>query len=230
MQENKINWKKYIIVFLFTTSIFLLAAYLSNMFNNKKIEELKSIQDDISIDILSSETQFSLLSELSCENVEGTSYLSSELDELGAKLEWGENNLGKTPEVVYLRKYYSLLQIKDYLLMKRISNRCDDEYSFILYFYTTKENCSECARQALVLSRLKKDYPSLRVYSFDYSTDLSAVKAMLDVYKIEDTKLPALVLDDEVLSGYQPLEELEQSVQDIFKLEKEGETETKEEE
>jgi len=215
--NNNIDWKKYLIVFLITICFFLTANYLSNYFGNKKITELKSIQDQIAINILSSETQFSLLSELSCKNVSG-SLLSGELDELGRKLEWGQENLGSTDEVSYLQKYYSLLQIKDYLLMKKISTGCKVKSAFILYFYTTAENCSECAKQSLVLSSLRDKYPELRVYSFDYSIDLSAVKAMLQIYKIKDTALPALVIDDDVLTGFRDVDELEAKVTESFKL------------
>lgn len=215
-----IDWKKYLIVFLITVSLFLTASYISNYFGAKKVEQLKSIQDKIAIDILSSETQFSLLSELSCKNI-SDSVLSGELGELGSKLEWGQNNLGATEEVSYLKKYYALLQIKDYLLSKKIAERCKVKSAFILYFYTTRDFCSDCVRQGLVLTSLRNQYPELRVYSFDYSTDLSAVKAMLQIYKIKDTELPALVLDDEVLTGYRSLEELEARVQESFKL-KEG--------
>lgn len=216
--NNNIDWKKYFLVFLITVGLFLTAIYLSNYFADKKLSQLKIIQDQIAIDILSSETQFSLLSELSCKNVSGAS-LSNELDELGGKLDWGEKNLGATEEVSYLKKYYSLLQIKDYLLMKKISERCGHKYAFVLYFYTTLENCSECEKQSLVLSKLRDTYPELRVYSFDFSTDLSAVKAMLDIYKIEDTKLPALVIEDEVLTGFNSVEELDIKIKETFKLE-----------
>lgn len=216
--NNNVNWKKYFIVFLFTTSIFLVASYLSNYLSSKKVDELRAIQDKVAIDILSSETQFSLLSELSCKNVP-ESFLSKELGELGSKLEWSEDNLGKTEDVVTLRKNYALLQIKDYLLMKKVSSRCNTEYAFILYFYTTKDNCTLCERQGIVLSRLREKYPMLRVYSFNYSTDLSVLDAMLSIYKIEDTKLPALVLDDEVYTGFHSLEELGQKIGDIFHLE-----------
>jgi hypothetical protein len=218
MEPRQTDWKKYLVVLVITIGLFLVATYISNYFGNKKVEQLKLIQDQIAIDILSSETQFSLLSELSCKNVSG-SVLSDELGELGGKLEWGENNLGSTEDLIYLRKYYSLLEIKDYLLMKKIVERCGGNYAFILYFYTTAENCSECERQGLVLSRLRELYPLLRVYSFDYSTDLSAVKAMLAIYKIQDTKLPALVIDDEVLTGFNSIEELETRVREAFKLE-----------
>lgn len=217
MDKNKIDWKKYLIVFLITATLFLSASYLSNYFSDRKLGELQTIQDKIAIDILSSETQYSLLSDLSCKNVSG-SVLSGELAELGKKLEWGEENLGAADEVLYLKKYYSLLEIKDYLLMKKISERCKVKSAFILYFYTILENCSECEREGLVLTALKEKYPELRVYSFDYSIDLSAVKSMLSIFKIEDTKLPALVIDDEVLTGFHSLEELEARVQKSFQL------------
>ena len=147
---------------------------------------------------------------------------------MGNKLEWSQNNLGATEEVSYLRKYYSLLQIKDYLLTKKISARCGTKASFILYFYTTAENCSECERESLVLLSLRGKYPELRVYSFDYSTELSAVESMLKIYKIKDTELPALVIDDDVLTGFRSIEELEVRVKESFKLQETKPIENKE--
>ncbi|MFA5932027.1 MAG: hypothetical protein WC793_01465 [Candidatus Paceibacterota bacterium] len=215
--NNNFDWKKYFIVFLITVGLFFTAIYLSNFFGNQKIDQLKNIQDKIAIDILSSETQFSLLSELSCKNI-SDSVFSSELGELGTKLEWSQNNLGSTAEVSYLKKYYALLQIKDYLLAKKISARCGVKTAFILYFYTTADNCSECEKESLVLSTLRTEYPELRVYSFDYSTDLSAITSMLQIYKIKDTVLPALVIDDSVLTGFHTIEDLEARIKDSFKL------------
>ena len=141
--NNNIDWKKYLIVLLITASLFLSATYLSNYFSEKKINELKSIQENVAINILSSETQYSLLQESSCKNVSG-SLLSEELGELGQKLEWSQKNLGDTQQVSYLKKYYSLLEIKDYLLMKKISQTCGVKSAFILYFYTTANTCNNC--------------------------------------------------------------------------------------
>lgn len=214
---DRIDWKKYLIVFLITVGLFVTAYYLSEYFGNRKINQLKSIQDQLAINILSSETEFSLLSDLSCKNI-ASSVLSDQLNELGDKLEWGQKNLGTVDEVISLKKYYSLLEIKDYLLMKKISARCGTKAAFILYFYTTAENCTECERQALVLSDLRAKYPELRVYSFDYSIDLSAVRAMLQIFKIEDTKLPALVIDDDVTTGFRSILELEPILIKSFKL------------
>ncbi len=215
--DNNIDWKKYLIVFLITASIFFTAIYLSNYFGNKKLSQLKTIQDQISIDILSSETQFSLLSELSCKNINDSAF-SLELGELGNKLEWSQDNLGATEEVSYLRKYYSLLQIKDYLLAKKVSERCGVKSAFILYFYTSLDNCRECKKQEIVLNSLRAQYPELKVYSFDYSTKLGAVESMLQIYKIKDTALPAVVVDDEVLTGFRSIDELKTRIEKSFKI------------
>ena|SRR3990172_9294851 len=205
-----IDWKKYLLVFFITAGIFLSAVYLTNYFNGKKLSELRSIQDKISIDLLSSETQYALLEELSCGDVTNT-LLSPELASLADKIEYSEKNIGNDNEFIELKKTYSLLEIKDYLLMKKISQRCGLKNIFILYFYTTAENCTECVKEGLVLDALREKYPQIRVYSFDYNLiDLSAVKAMTSIYKIKDTALPALVIDDKVYTGFHDIETIEQ--------------------
>lgn len=214
---NYFDWKKYVVVFFITMFIFLSAFYISNYFNSKKIDQIKGIQDQISIDILSSETEYNLLQELSCKNI-SNSILSKQLEELGVKLEWSEINIGPTDEVIYLRKYYALLEIKDYLLMKKISSRCGVKSAFILFFYPRVDNCTDCEKQRIVLSSLREKYPELRVYAFDSNTELSAVEAMLHIYKINDVKTPSIVIDDELLIGFQDIDSLEERIKKSFKL------------
>ena len=114
---------KYIVVFLITVGIFAIVFYLTGTLNKKRINEIRSIQDSISIDILSLEIRFSLLEESSCEYiVPGDPILSEELNELGKRLEFTESQLGSNNEsFIQLKKYYSLLQIKDYLLTKKFA-------------------------------------------------------------------------------------------------------------
>ena len=87
-----------------------------------------------------------------------------------------------------------------------------------MYFYTSKDICSDCEKESFVLTSLRSKYQELRVYSFDYSVDISAVKAMLQIYKIKDTELPALVVGDDVLTGFHNIEEIDLKVQKSFKL------------
>ncbi len=216
MQKN-IDYKKYLFSFIITSIIFGTAIYLSNYFGQKKIEEIRNIQDKISIDILSSETQFSLLEESSCEDI-GTGSLSTELSNLEAKLSYTENERGvDDPEVQTLKRYYSLLEIKDYLLMNKISEKCRKTPLSIIYFYSNSDSCKDCEKEGYVLTRLRETYPDLRVYSFDYDMDLSAVKTLISINKVKN-ELPALVIKGKVYYGFKNVEEIEKIIPDLAKV------------
>src|SRR5574344_1209631 len=145
------DWKKYIIVFFITLTIFVSGLWISSYLNNKKIDQLKNIESKISLDLMSSETQVSLLQEQSCRDVSAGSILSSELNSLADKISYSENNIGADyTDVVSLKKYYSLLEIKDYLLMKQLKERCGEKSIFVLYFYEN-EDCDDCTKQGYVL-------------------------------------------------------------------------------
>jgi thiol-disulfide isomerase/thioredoxin len=199
---NRRDIIRYITVFIITLALFLSATWLSSFLNNRKLDEVKTIQDKISIDILSSETQFQLLQELSCKDVSATS-LSSELNDLAKKISFSEETIKNQDQVIELKKYYSLLQIKDYLLMEKIRSKCKVSIVPIFYFYTTEENCSDCVKQSAVLTELRSEYPELRVYSFDYNLKLSALQSLIKIFKVEDTKLPAVYMNEKLFTGFQ---------------------------
>ncbi len=222
----KNDWGKYIIVFIITVALFAVAGGLSNFFSNKKVDAIRVAQDKLSTDILSSETQFALLSELSCTQDDGEENLSSELSDLSDKIEYSDKNLKGNADALELKRYYSLLEIKDYLLTKKINERCGLKRIPVLYFYTTAENCTECTKQGYVLTELRNKYPNLRVYSFDYSLDLSALRALLKVYHIEDTKLPAMVINEKKVTGFQSIEDIEKVEPKILKIEAQKKTTT----
>lgn len=214
-----LDTKKYIFTFLLTTALFMTAFFASTFFSNKRVESIKLIQDNIAIDTMSSEAQFSLLGEVPCANV-GDSSLSVELSTLGYKLSRTESDRGSDDaDVIYLKKYYSILQIKDYILSKKLVEKCGlaKKPVFIVYFYSNKGDCPECERQGYVLTRLKEIYPDLRVYSFDYNLQLSAVDSMKKIYRIKPV-LPGLVIEDKTSSGFKSLEDLSALLPDTLRM------------
>lgn len=214
---NSIDWKKYFFSFAITAVIFTTAIILSNYFGDKKIDEIRGIQDKIAIDILSSETQFSLLEESSCANI-GAGTLSTELGEIENKLSYTENQRGHDDaEVQTLKKYYSLLQIKDYLLMNRVSEKCKKTPLSIIYFYSADASCEDCEREGFVLTKLRETYPELRVYSFDYNIDVSAVKTLISINKVQN-QLPAIFIKGKVYYGFQSIEDLEKAIPELAKM------------
>lgn len=213
-----IDIKKYIFTFALTAALFATAFFASSFFSEKRVADVKEIQDNIAIDILSSETQFDLLKEVSCSNVTD-SMLSPQLSEIGDKLSRTESDRGANDaDVMYLKKYYTLLEIKDYLLSTKLVEKCGSAKKpvFIIYFYSNKGDCPECEKEGYVLTRMKEKYPDLRVYSFDYNLDLSAVDSMKRIYKISSS-LPALVIEDKTYIGFKSVDDLETLLPDTLK-------------
>ena len=181
---------------------------------------MRAIESKISLDLLSSETQFSLLAESSCKDIGKASVLSTEINALAEKLSYMEQKFGtQNEEVLSLKKYYSLLEIKDYLLMKRVSEKCGTTPISILYFYSNAGDCALCEKTGYVLTYLSQQYPQIRVYSFDYNIDLSAVKTLIAMFKVKNT-LPAIVVNDDVHYGLSTLEEFEKAIPKLKDLEK----------
>ncbi|MEI8174488.1 MAG: hypothetical protein WCG28_00890 [bacterium] len=212
-----VDWKKFIITFFITISLFAVGIFFGNYLSNRKINQVKNTQDKISIDILSSETRFALLKQSSCEDLKGDFILSDELTSVGSRLDFLEATLGvENEDVTSLKKYYSILEIRDYLLMREISTRCGLIPHFILYFYSMKNDCPDCSKQWYVLTEIRNKYPELRVYTFDYNINLSAVRSLLQIFKIKNTKLPTFVLDDVLFSGFYGVNDLSTRVQKVL--------------
>lgn len=198
------DYKKYLYAFIITSAIFATALFLGNYFSDKKLEEMRNTENQISIDILSSETQFALLGDLSCPNGQSPT-LSDELNSLGEKLNYSEEKLGsENSGFITLKKQYSLLEIRDYLLTKKLKD-CPNPPTAILYFY--KSDCSDCDKEGYVLTYLRGKYPSLRVYSFDYNLDLSALKTLAQIYGVKDT-LPAIVIKNKSYIGFKSIDDI----------------------
>lgn len=217
MRKN-IDSKKYILVLLITVVIFFGALIVSNKFSAQRIAEIKAIENNISMDILASETQFALLKDSSCKAIDHSTAFSEELNNLSQKLSYMEDSLGNNnAEVVNLKKYYSLLQVKDYLLVKQIREKCGVKPITIVYFYSNAGDCSECTREGYVLTKLRQEFPELRIYAFDYNLDLSVVKTMKSIYGVRNT-LPALNIWDENYYGFKSAEDIETIIPQLKKI------------
>ena len=84
----------------------------------------------------------------------------------------------------------------------------------IIYFYGTDDKCSDCEKEGYVLTNLRQNYPDLRVYSFDYNINVSAVKTLISINKVQD-KLPAIFVKDRAYYGFQSTEDLEKAIPEL---------------
>jgi len=218
------NFRRYILAFIITSTIFATAILISNKLSEHKLEQVRAIEDKMSIDILSLETQFDLLSDLSCEQISENGVLSTELSSLARKLSYMEEQRGTTDsEVLRLKRRYSLLQIKDLLLMRKVAKKCDVSPTVILYFYSNAGDCKDCTRQGYVLNKLGDDFDTLRVYAFDANLDLSALKTLININKIHTT-LPALVISGTTHEGFISLNKIRELLPELAEIKDEDST------
>lgn len=214
----QIETKKYVFAFIVTVMVFFGALIISNFFSNRRVAEIKSIENKIALDILSSETQFTLLKESSCTAIDHSTAFSEELSSIASRLSYMEEKLGDSNEEVRsLKKYYSLLQIKDYLLVEQVRQKCGVKPITIIYFYSNLGDCEDCKRAGYVLTKLREEFPELRVYSFDYNLDVSAVKTMRSIQGVKN-KLPALVIWGEPYYGFKSSEDIEKIIPQLKRI------------
>lgn len=211
------NKKRYIYTFIITLAIFFFSIWLSNTFNDKKVQSLRDLESRINLDILSVETRFSLLQKTSCEHVVNNGKnneigFNEDLNNVALKIKSLEYQLGyENADVISLKKYYSLLQIKDYLLAKEFHDRCKKSTVSILYFYDT--SCVDCQKQSIILDKIISDYPEIRVYYLDRETDNPALDTLSSIFKVKES--PTLVIAEKTYTGFQSIEKIESYIPEI---------------
>ena len=192
-----------------TIALMATVAYAVNYLNRTRIAELSTIEDQLSIDTLSLDTQFTLLEGAPCDSVASSTTLTDKLAAMGNRLSFAESQLGSdTPQVIRLKQQYSLLEIRDYLINKKVSVACGTKPVTVLYFYSNAAECIDCDKAGYALSYLRDTYPALRVYSFDYNLELGALQTLIAVEKVKNT-LPAFVINGKNYYGFTSLADLE---------------------
>ena len=216
MKEN-FDTKKYVVVFFITLGIFAVIFLFSNYLYQQRLSQISTIESNINLSILESEIQYALLADASCDSDEGgNSLLINELNNLTSRLAYMEDQRGAdNVEVLSLKKHYSLLQAKDYLLLRERTKQCKDKPLSILYFYSNKGDCEDCKKMGYVLTSMREDFDKLHVYAFDFNLGLSVIETLKSIYRLNQ-ELPILVIDRKPYYGFKTREEIEALIPDLL--------------
>ncbi len=216
------RFARYILAFIITAAIFATAFYTASRIDTQRISDIQASENSLSIELLSSETQFELLGNLDCVSLSQPQQpvLSSELNSLADRLSLAEQNLGiANPQVIELKEQYSLLEIRDYLLLQQIAQKCRSiKPVYVLYFYSNAGDCADCSKAGDVLTYLRGTYPGLRVYAFDYHLNLPALQTLIGLKHVADT-LPAFIINNGTpIYGFKNVAEMEQLIPNLNSL------------
>ena len=208
MSRKRISKTKYLAVFATTTLIFLIGLAVGQKISDTKLDKLEDIENDLRIETTAMELQYLLLAENPCKILNSTP-LSKELYQLGSRLDYMEKTQGvDDPTVLRLKEYFSLLQIRHWLFLKRAKEECDTDHDFILYFYSNKGDCGSCEEQGYVLTYIREEYPHTRVYAFDTNIEDPAVNTIKEIY-LRNTTLPSFIINDYDYYGFKDKEAIE---------------------
>jgi hypothetical protein len=119
-----------------------------------------------------------------------------------------ENRLGEDDRnVLDLKEYYSLLELRHWLFMQKTRKECNQTSVPILFFYTNEEDCKDCKEQGFILTWVRRNYADVYIYSFDYTIENAALDTVKRLYGIEGT--PAVVIGKETYNRFISKKEIE---------------------
>jgi hypothetical protein len=123
---------------------------------------------------------------------------------LPSKLEVYEKYSEVQPEYVKLKRDYTLLSIRAWLLSLSVKEKCGEDVIPALYFYS--KDCDTCIEQSYVLDELKKENPNFSAFIVDYNLDEPIVRIIIRTYNV--TEVPSFIINDKLYSGFQNLAQM----------------------
>jgi len=212
MKRRKADRNKYIASFAIATLIFLLGIALGNYFSVQKLNSIDRLAEEMQLNTMGTELQFLLISEQPCDFL-NSSELTEELYDIGSKLDFMESEMGQTnQQVLGLKEYYHLLEIRHWLFLKKSKEECKEDYDLVLYFYSNQGDCPKCNDQGNVLTYLHRKYPRLNIHSFDINIENPALRTVKSLYNIEG-ELPMLVIGDQTYNGFMNSADIEEKLE-----------------
>ncbi len=215
--QQRYTGRKFLVVFLITIGIFCVAFLASNYFYSLRGAAIKDVESGINRQIIETEIQFQLLADAACDETSSNTQIT-QMNTLAQRLDEMEQQRGANdPSVIALKKDYSLLMVKDYLLLREKQRRCGDDQSAIIYFYSNAGDCTDCIKTGHVLTQMRKEYDKLHVYSFDYDLGLSTIDTLKSIYGTNG-KPPILIINRKPYYGFKTQKEIEALMPNIDKL------------
>lgn len=202
-RDRKIDWKKFFIILIITISVFVTGIFLGNQITEIKFQSISDAEQSLRLELLGLDLQSSLIADDPCKVFNDT-FLSKNLDELGNKVSYLENiNGAEDIDVKNTKTYYSLLQIRHYLLKKKAVKECNVNHDFILFFYSNEDYCEKnCKEQGFVITNIREHRNTTSAYSFDISIDNPALETLKSQYNVGDVA-PVIVVNGVTYKGFQ---------------------------
>lgn len=205
-EKRTVNRMKFVAALALTCLIFLVGIIIGNIITQGKTNDIITVEKEARLQLENLQMEQALLEDSPCQSPK---LLSESLEDLGTKLTYLESEYSKEdPRILDLKKPYTLLEVRHYLALKSSIERCNQNYTLILFFYSNDPSkIKDSEEQGFVLDYLRKKYGNIKAYSFDSDMDLGIIRVMKEKYDL--TIFPSMVIDERVYAGFHSKDELE---------------------
>jgi len=184
--ERKVNWMRIALAALIATFLFTFGLLLGYITKGIISTNSVSLEESVRNDIINLETLYLLEGTFPC-NSEILDITSQKLDSLGELITVLEVKKGKhSKDVLELKKLYTVLETRHFLLTNTRKENCGEDYDIFLYFYSNRQECKgEVEKSSFVLTYTRNKYDQVRVYSFDIDLNSEIISALKAEYSIQ---------------------------------------------
>ena len=216
------NKKRYVIAFLITIGFFIIGIFIGFQLSNTRISYLQESATQQRLDFDSLQVQYLYAGKLTeqgnCNAIEATLNTNIlNLIKTQERLEQYEKE-STTQLIAFrtLKREYTLAELRYWLLVRDTQDICHRDAITVVYFYTDDKNCPECRTEGFILTYLKKLFKDrLLVFSLDAElTEEPLVNLLIQSYNV--TTYPSIIVNDELLEGFQNKDQVLQAVCGAF--------------
>jgi len=208
MIRREPNIHQYIAAAVIATALFFIGLYVGNFFSQEKMDVIDTLGKSLQLNTIGSEIQFDLLKDDPCSAV-NSSALIDQLFAIGTRLDYMESELGPSaPKVIELKEFYHLLEVRHWMLMKKVQKECSEDVDWILYFYSNAGDCEQCDEQGATLTYLHRKHPLLNIYSFDINIQNPALETLKEMYGVTTTPILVINGNETVFASSEEIETL----------------------
>ena len=201
--ERNISFNLYALALALTIVVFLIGIYVGYLIDQYNQQEISKEVEGISQKV--SSTQLLMLMDpndsSSCP-MYGSQLdsINDDVERIGYKLTYLEEE-----KHVYdnaLKKDYFVLEAQSYLLSSRLKERCGDNSTLLVYFYSNAD-CQSCGQQGDDILRARDEtlgkVPRVRIYSFDGDIGSSVADAFKSQFGVSG--YPSVVINGRLYPG-----------------------------
>lgn len=210
--ERKISTSLYALALILTIIVFSIGVVVGHLIDqsnqgvlSEEVDELTSKLESTQLLMLLDENSSSFCPVYRSQ----LDSINQDVELIGHKLSYLEDE--KNVYDIPLKKSYFVLEAQSYLLSKKINERCRENSTLLLYFYSNAD-CPECKEQgeSILAARDELGGITVKIFSFDGglgSPVADALKARFGVYVY-----PSIVINGKLHSGVMGKEEVKRAL------------------